>query len=365
MEIRKNMKILLFKTGAIGDVLMTTPLVRQLRKNYPKAEIDYLVGDVAAEVLEGNKNIDKIIRFEPKIFFKRRLLGWMRLVKDVRGRKSDIIFILDKHWIFNYTSSMFNIPVRIGFDRLGKEGRFLTDKMYYGNDKHEIYYYLDLLKCLDIKPDIRDSGMDLFIDRSAKSFAADIWKRYHLSGKAGKKIIGIAPGGGHNPGETSGVRNWPIEKYAELVGRILDDGHDVILLGSKSDILIEKHILENIQSISIKNNKEKNAKLVSMIAKTDIKKSAAVIERCDVFICNDSGPMHIAASVNKRIISIFGPTNPLRKAPLWKESISIWKDKRIYEPDYELFGKQPDKDKGFMRQITVDDVWQKLHGMIR
>ena len=355
------MKILLFKTGAIGDVLMTTSLVRQLRKSYPKERIDYLVGSTAAQVLEGNKYIDEIIKFDEKIFFRKNALGWIRLIEKMRSKEYDIIFVLDKHWIFNYTAKLFRIPVRIGFDRMGREGKFLTDKIYYGNDKHEINYYLDLLKCLGITPDIKDFRIDLFVDKNSKKFAENLWKKNHLANKTkerGGKVIGIAPGGGNNPGETSGVRNWQIEKYAELILKMLNRGYRIILVGSKSDLPTEKYILQHIKSKGIKNIT--SDRIISLIGKTTIKESAAIITKCDAIICNDSGPMHIAAAVNKKVISLFGPTNPKRKAPLWKESLSIWKDKDRYEPEYELYGKQPDKKKIFMQDISVEDVLKEL-----
>jgi len=68
-------KILLFKIGAIGDVLMTTPLVRQLRKNFPEAKIDYLIGKSSSKILEGNKNIDEIIPFKETIFTEKKTKG--------------------------------------------------------------------------------------------------------------------------------------------------------------------------------------------------------------------------------------------------------------------------------------------------
>jgi ADP-heptose:LPS heptosyltransferase len=199
-------RILLFKIGAIGDTLMTTPLLRQLRRNYPKAKIDYLIGNVASQVLVGNKNLDNIIKFDEKIFFKKQIIKYYSLIQKIRKRKYDIIFVLDKHRIFNLTAKLFGIPERIGFDRLGKEGTFLTKKTYYGNDKHEIYYYLDLLTKLTEKVDYSDNLPSLYISKKAYNKAESIWKKYSLN----HKIIAIAPGGGANPGENKKLANRKI-----------------------------------------------------------------------------------------------------------------------------------------------------------
>lgn len=338
-------KILFFKLGAIGDTLMTTPLLRQVRKNFPDAEIDYFIGKHSAEALEGNKNLDTITPFDESIFVKKKIVQWLKLIRKIKKEKYNIVFVLDKHWIFNLTAFLAGIPVRVGFDRLGKEGILLTKKVYYGNDKHEIVYYLDLLETLGCKVDYDDWKFELFLNKTNEKFADDAWKKYDLKGK---KVIGIAPGGGKNPGEAIGIRNWPIEKYVNLIKKLIEKRFSIILLGKGADDLEkEKEIL-----------KINDPRIISFIDKCSIKESAALIKKCNYIICNDTGTMHIASAVNKKIISIFGPTNPMRKAPLWPESRSIWKDQAIYEADYELFGKKP---KGiFFKNIKVEDILELI-----
>ncbi len=337
-------KILLFKIGAIGDTLMTTPFVRQLRERYPDATIDYLIGSASKDVLIGNKNLNKIIPFDESIIFKRRIKEYFALIRKVKKEHYDKVFVLDKHWAMNFSAKMFGIKERIGFDRLGKEGKFLTKKTYYGNDKHEIHYYLDLLKADGIRPDYKDTRMDLTLSKNDIKKAESIWKKNSLE----KGVVCIIPGGGNNPGESSGIRNWPIDNYTELIKRLVSKGHQVVLIGGKSDKELSKNILEN---------KNIRKSILDLIGKLSLKESAAVISKCDVVVCNDSGPMHLAACVNNNVISLFGPTNPKRKAPLLKESHSIWKGKKHYDKNYELFGKTPDRRAiESMRKITVDDV---------
>jgi len=337
----KNKKILIFKIGAIGDVLMTTPFVRQARKNFPRAKIDYLVGKTAFQVLDGNRNLDEVVSFDEKIFFKKNIPAMLSLIRQARKRKYDMVFVMDKHWIFNFIAFLFGIKERIGFDRLGREGIFLTKRVTYDKVRHEIFYYLDLLKVAGCAVDYNDYKIDLFLNDNDYFFAENLWKIYRLNRK---KVIGIAPGGGKNPGEKTEIRNWEINKYIELIKKLVDKNYFVLLVGGPSDSDKEKKILECLKS----------KKIISIIGKSSIKESAAVIKKCNYFVCNDSGPMHIAAAVNKNIISVFGPTNPKRKAPLYKESHAIWKDKDIYDEKYELFGKSPSKK--FMTRIDVDDV---------
>ncbi len=338
-------KILLFKIGAIGDTLMTTPLIRQLRMDYPYAKIDYLIGSISSHVLEGTKYIDEIIKFDETIFFKKNLIEWKNLIKKIKQRKYDVVFVLDKHWIFNLTAKLFGIKERIGFNRMGREGKFLTKKAKYNNEKHEIFYYLDLLKAFGGETNYDDWKTDLFLEKNDERFAETEFKINKLN----SKTIAIAPGGGKNAGEATGIRNMDIEKYVELIRQLLLK-YNIILIGNTHDKEKEEKILNSIDITPYKK------KIISFIGKSKIKETAALIKKCEYFICNDSGAMHIGGAVNNRIISVFGPTNPARKAPLWKESTAIWKDQDIYEPEYELYGRQPSKEKRFFTKITTEDI---------
>lgn len=342
-------KILLFKLGAIGDTLMTTPFLRQLKKTYPKAKIDYLIGNASKDVLIGNRNINKIIPFDESIIFKKRIRQYFELKNKIKREHYDKVFVLDKHWAMNFTAKMFGIRERIGFDRLGKEGKFLTKKIYYGNEKHEIYYYLDLLKADGIKPDYKDTRMDLTLSKNDIKKAENIWKKNSLEDK---KVICIIPGGGNNPGESTGVRNWPIYRYIRLAEKLITKKYSVILVGGKSDEKLSRIITENIKH---------NKKIINLTGILTLKESAAVISKCHYVICNDSGPMHLAACVNDKIISLFGPTNPARKAPLLKSSHAIWKGKKEYDKNYELFGKTPRIEAiNSIKKITVNDVLKHI-----
>ena len=320
------MRILLFKIGALGDVLMTAPLVRQLRRNFPYAKIDYLIGKSSSIILKNNKHINSIIKFDESTFTKRKLLSWFKLISKIKKKKYDLIFVLDKHWIFNLTAFFFRIKKRIGFDRIGKEGIFLTDKIHYEKVRHEVYYYLDLLKFLDVKADYKDFKYDLFLSKKDKDFADKVWEKNKLSGK---KVIGIAPGGGNVADKWSYMRIYPVKKYIKLIKKLLKKGYYIILLGkSKEDIIIANKISNSINS----------KKILNFIDKTNIYQTAALMQKCSRIYCNDSGAMHIAASVNENIHSFFIVTHPLKKAPLWKRSSYKWLYKNIYNPKCELFG---------------------------
>jgi lipopolysaccharide heptosyltransferase II len=346
------MKILLFKTGAIGDTVMTTPLVRQLRKNYPDARIDYLIGKNAAQVLEGNKNLDEIIRFDPNIFFKKRLFQYIQLVRDIRKRKYDLIFVLDRHQIYNLTAKLMGVPKRVGFDRMGTEGKFLTHKVYFDGTRHEIYYYLDLLKKYGGKTNYKDINTEINLDNRDIKYAEDTWKKHKLSNRT---VIAIAPGGANNPGQVAHIKIWPKEKYSKLINKILKENSKVtiIILGDNNDKPTSKYILTENH-----NNKQ----IIDLTSKTTIQETTAIMKKSDIVICNDTGPMHIASSVNKKIISIFGPSDPKRFAPIHKTSVWLWRNYKKY-PCSNIYGGF-DCDDNCINNILVDDVLVTIRDMM-
>lgn len=341
-------KILIFKIGAIGDVLMSTPLVREIRKAFPKAKITYAVGNYSASVLEGNKNIDHLLKFDQNMFFKKNIISALKLRNEINKQKFDIAFVLDKHWSFGLFIKMCGIPVRVGFDR-NREGKYNTHNIVYQQVKHEIDYYLSLLDAINVKHS-KNTQIDLPLNKKDISFADSFFKKNKLKGKVIGMLIG---GGGDNPGESGAIRKWPTDKYIELIQRLAVN-YKIILLGGPKDGELNKDVMKFV----------KNVNVVNSAGHCNIKQSATLMKKCALIITHDSGPMHMASAVNDMIISIFGPTNPKRKAPLHDKSVAIWKDQDIYEENYERYGKLPKHEK-WMTKITAKEVEEIARKMIK
>nr|MBA4405419.1 lipopolysaccharide heptosyltransferase II [Nanoarchaeum sp.] len=329
------MKILFFKIGAIGDVLMTTPLIRQTRKNFPDAQIDYLVGNSASKVLINNNYINNVIKLDEKLFINKNIIKYLILINKIRKNKYDLIFVLDKHKAFNITAKLFGIKERIGFNR-ENEGKSLTKKVDYTQDKHEIIYYLDLLNT--IKPaDYNDIKLDIFTTEEDKKYAKDFFRKNNL-----RRPIGICPGGGVNPAQSLSEKIWPVENFIELIKQ-LSVGNQIVLIGGPTD----QEVNDKIQ---------KEISVLSTIGNTTLQQSAEIMRFCKLIICNDSGPMHLASAVNDNIISLFGPTNPNILAPLNKNSQYIWKETT---PSYNIRGKISKNDNS-INKISVEDIIIKV-----
>jgi lipopolysaccharide heptosyltransferase II len=323
-------KILFFKIGALGDVIMTTPLVRAIRCAFPDAIIDYACGKSFSCALLGNRNINYLIEFDERIFYKSNISEIEKLRRRIRENMYDIIFVLDRHWAVGAFLA-FTGSFRIGFERNG-EGFANNLNIIYRQNKHDILSYLDLGIYLKVKP--QGIAPEITIDVRDRKFAEE---------KCTPNTIAIAPGGGTNTGQKARIKLWPKINYLSAVNE-LSKKHKIVLLGGKGDRMICEWIYRHA-----KNKK----RIKNLCGRTTIQQAGAIMERCKLVICNDSGIMHIASCVTDNIISLFGATDPKVLAPLNKESTFIWKEKTAC---YDIYGNFDGCEKGLMKKISVEDV---------
>ncbi len=339
VDLTKVKRIAVLKSGAIGDILMSTPFLRALRKGCPNAVIDFHLGKWSVEALQNNPHINNIFTYKDSVFHSGSIREKISLIMNIKKQKYDLLFILDKSYLASLLGFATGIKFRIGFDRYG-EGFPNNINVKYGPARHEIDYYLDLAEIIGIQEN--NKQMELIISREDKEYADKLTENI-------KNYIGIIPGGAKNPG--GGVvdsRKWPAERFIELTDRSRSK-YTILLLGGKTDFESNEEIIKIIGKKHIFN----------LAGKTTVAQSCELMRRCKFVICNDSGPMHIAAAAGTQIISLFGPTNPARKAPLGKNCIALWKDGDIYDASVEIYGAKP-KNTGYFKRLSVEDVLKKL-----
>jgi ADP-heptose:LPS heptosyltransferase len=316
------MKILLWKIGALGDVLMTTPLVRQLRRAQPQAHIDYLVGASARAALAGNPHLDRVLAFDDAILYRAQAARLREVLAPLRGY--DAVYVLDKHWIFTTLALLSGAGERIGFRRRAFEGLGLTRRIAYGPLRHEIDYYLDLAEAAGTAV----SRDDVAIDFSGEApFAFD----------AAPGTTVLVNSGGANAYETSQVRRMPDALFGSLVQACAKQG-PVAFLGSAG----EAAYYERFAPFGG----------VNLCGRTSIAQAACVLRQAARVITTDTGLMHLAAAVNPNVTTVFGPTHPQRKCP--PRARWVWADADRYDDAYELFGRVPRRS--FFASLTAQDI---------
>lgn len=337
-------RILLFKIGAIGDVLLTTPLVRSLRQRFPRARIDYVTGVHSAPALVNNPHLNKVIAFDDKIIQSRSIPSLLGLAAKVRRRKYDVTFVLDPGWQVGLLAKFFG-SFRIGFRR-ASESKFHHLAIPYEEITHDSLQYLTLGGLLGASS--QDTSLNLSISSADKKFAEEVLgivPRPSTMLRLNPRIA-LCPGGAKNPYQDMPTRRWPAEQYQELALKLESAGHSIVILGSQ----IHTSIAEQVATPDSLN----------LTGQTTLAKAAAVIERCDAVVTHDQGLMHIAATTTTPIISLFGPTDPRRKRPLGREHHVIWHASEPCEHNGKLFQCGPAHD---MRAISVAEVFDAVISM--
>jgi ADP-heptose:LPS heptosyltransferase len=316
-------KILLFKLGLLGDVLMTTPFVRQLRRIFPHAEIQYWVGKSYKQALEGNPHLSTVACFDEQIFFRHDLFQILKLQQKLRKERFDIGFFLGKHWAFNASALSLGISTRVGFSREPVSEFLLTHSVTYSCLRHEMHYYLDLLEFFGI-PDFSDTRMEVQIPPETEE-----WASKTLAAKGLHEFVGIINSGGNNAGENQFVRRLPDQFFKKLVIAV-SENYSVVLLGNRVDGA-------HYSSFTFPENVHNLAGALSF------QESLAVMKRASRVYTTDCGGMHMAAAVNDHLTAFFGPAHPRRKAPLIPDIEIVWPDDDQYHPQYDLYNSQPNK----------------------
>lgn len=318
-------KILLWKIGALGDVVMTTPLVRQLRQRLPHARIDYLTGRGCAVVLEGNPHLDNVVCFDEHILYGARATRLGEVLRLLRGY--DAVFVLDKHWIFGLLAWVARVPVRVGFARRAWEGAPHTHRVPYGPIRHEIDGYLDLAEAFGLEMDRADTRLEL---PAAAPYALP------------EPYIVLINSGGTNANENSQVRRMPDTLFRELAEQCARLARTVFL-GAPD----ERAYYEALAMPSAMN----------LCGRTSLREAWSVLQGAQAVYCTDTGLMHMAAAVNSNVTAVFGPTHPARKCP--PAARAVWKDEQQYDAHYELFGIVPRRR--YFASLTVADILVEAH----
>ena len=346
-------RFLIIKLWAIGEVILTTPLVKTLKKNYPDSYIAYLTGKLSTEILKNNKYIDEIISVDEDIFLNFKVIKIIKVISDLKKIKFNIVINLHHSILFNIFSFFTGALTRIGFNR-NNEGFLNTIKVKPLPGKHKIDEYLELTRLLKIKKVYRTP--DIFITEEDIKSAENFFIKNKIKNK--DKLIGFLPAGSGNPASSKlnidmERKVWPIEYYIDLA--------EIIMKRTKAKVIFFGGERESKFKKKISNSTNKN--IINAIGDLSLKGLAAAAKRCRFIITNDSGPMHLLWASGIRIYTIFGPTDPAICGPLDKKSTIIRK-KTACSPCFkgDLFPNFAKKCNNIecMRSIKPKDVYNLI-----
>ena len=365
-------RILLIKPSALGDVVHTIPVLVKLRARYPRARIDWLITPENAEIVRCHPALSNVVLFARRDFSQRgrrwrAMLEFLDLLKQIRRAKYDLVIDMHGQVRSAFFVLISGARVRIGFDRPVKRTLTISTEHDLKNlpshgwrgaregswiaythriaiptlDVHAIDRYLWVGKLLgfdDNPPDLTihlSSGTVRNIERLLKEKGVD----------AAQPLVVLVPG---TIWET---KHWTIEGFAGVARHFLREGFAVALAGTKRDRARCRQIAAAAPGACDLSGETTPADL------------AALIRRAEVAVTNDSGSMHVAGSLGKPMVSVFGPTNPVHIGPYERPESVVRVDLPCSPCNYRRLSQCPFSH-ACMKQVTSAMVVERVRKIL-
>lgn len=343
---RSVKKILIRSTNWIGDAVMTTPAVRTIRENYPDAEITLLALPWVADVFAFSPRVDHIFLYEKKSRHKGIHGKWM-LASELKERRFDAAILLQNAFEAALITTLARIPIRCGYTTDGR-GLLLTHrvKKHPGiASRHQVHYYQEMLAGLGLNPG--SNSLELFLSPEATQ-TADRGLQEYFAGNGHVPVVGLNPGAAYGP-----AKRWPAEKFAALANMVCEQTPAVLLVfGTDADHEAAATIAGAVRD---------SARVIDLTGKTDLATAMAYIDRCDVFVTNDSGLMHVAAALQTPTAAIFGSTDHIATGPFSDKALIVRRSIAC-SPCKET--QCPQGHLQCLEQITPEEVYSALRSLL-
>jgi heptosyltransferase-2 len=303
------MRILVRGTNWVGDAVMTIPALMELRRIFPSAEISLLTRSWAEGIFRDAEFFDEIIAFEKS---DSKIKDAFEQTKILKENQFDLAVLFPNSFESALVAKLARIPQRFGY---AKEARsfLLSDAIEipsWKNNRHEAFYYLNLIKEIEKKllgtETVSDdfSAIDLRVSDERLIAAQEILEKNGVD--LTKKTVALGVGS-----TNSNAKRWHAASFAKLNDLLQKETNcNVVLVGAKSEIDVSDEVFEN-----------SNIKPIVLTGKTSLSEVVALLAKIDLLISNDMGLAHIAPAVGTKTLVIFGPTNEKTTQPIGSEII--------------------------------------------
>ena len=334
-------KTLVIRFSSIGDVVLASPLIRVLRKRFPSSQIDFVVRKEYSELIRYNPNLNHTFEFDAQGGFQEL----HRLANTIRHKKYDLIIDIHNSLRSRYIRSFSGAKEIIVINKriFARTMLVRLKKNYYQDIISVADRYIEPVRIYGIENDVQ--GLEIFIPDETLYKVSGIMSSLML--RTFEKVVGFCPSAKH------ATKRWPEERFIEAGIRLVHEQKaKIILFGGKNDTVLCATIANGI------NRKSERECAIEFSDQFSLLETAAAMQFCDVIMTNDSGLMHIAAAMKKKVVAIFGSTvREFGFFPVGTENIIIER-KGLYCRPCSHIGRSncPERHFRCMNEIQVDDV---------
>ena len=280
--------ILVIKLRAIGDVLLSTVVLRNLRAAFPGAAIDFLTEKPSRDVIDGNPDVNTVLVFDNKA---QHGFG---LIFDVRKRKYDLVVDLFGNPRSALITALSGATYRVGYRFKWRQYCYNIVVEPRGGSVHNTDFNLDALRAIDVP--VVHLGIHFPVDDGGEQFAKHFFAARQLDDKF---VVALNPGGGWY------TKRWRPHQFARLGDFLVGEyGARILLTWGPGEQTDAEQIRELMKEDAV------------LIPRCTLKQLGAILRRCAVMVTNDSGPMHIAAAMGTPVVALYGPTRPQLQGPV-------------------------------------------------
>jgi lipopolysaccharide heptosyltransferase I len=297
-------RICLIKPSSLGDIVHALPVLTALRVRWPHAHIAWVVNKGLRSLVEGHPDLNEVIPFDRgQINLRPRGLANMaRFLASLRREKFDLTIDLQGLFRSGLMSFATGAKYRLGL----KESREGSTKFYThaiptgGPNEHAVDRMLKTIEALGV-----DISAPCF--KPVMSDGDRQWARETIGHLPGPKIV-------LNVGARWLTKRWPPRHFAEVARRAASErGASLIAVGAPEDRELVDELIAAISPLPV----------LDLCAKTTLPQLAALAAECDLFVSNDTGPLHLAAATGTKVIGIFTCTNPKKTGPYGPNAITV------------------------------------------
>lgn len=330
-------RILIVNVNWIGDVLFSTPFIREVRRAYPQSFIAALVVPRCVPILKSNPRLNEIIIYDEQ-GEHRGIRGKIKLAGLLRAKRFDTAFLLHRSFTRTLICWLAGIPQRIGY--YTKKRNILLTKSILPSARpaHKVEQFLALAQAAGITPS-ENKDYEFIVADEDTEYIDSTLRENKLAATDFLVVI--------NPGGNWDLKRWPQERFARLADRLTAEYQaKIIITGAEKDVRLAENITAMMKSLPL-----------ILCGRTTLGQLAALMAKVNLVIANDSGPMHLAVSQKTKVICLFGPTSPAVTGPYGKGNyIILQQDAGCAVPCYRLNCA----DNRCMKAITVDNVMEAV-----